>query len=90
MNSAISISGALTFDRSASLLSLLDSALPTRTITLDFDSVTHVDSSAVALLLEWLRRAKAADCQLSCQNLPRSLQQLLTVYGLNHLVAQSN
>ena len=81
----VRLSGELIFARSADLLPLLDQALQGGQLTLDFQAVTTVDSSAVALLLAWLRRAQAVQCQLHCQQLPASLQQLLAVYGLSHL-----
>ena len=72
----------LTLSNSPAALNLLDSALATGSLTIDFAALEIVDSSAVAVLLEWLRRAKAAQCQLVFRNLPNNLRQLIAVYGL--------
>lgn len=59
--------------------------LPER-LTIDFAGVTAVDSSAVALLLEWRRRALARDKQLAFVNLPANLLALAELYGVTDLV----
>lgn len=59
--------------------------LPER-LTIDFSGVTAVDSSAVALLLEWRRRALARDKQLSFVNLPANLLALADLYGVTDLI----
>ena len=59
--------------------------LPDR-LTIDFAGVTAVDSSAVALLLEWRRRALARDKQLAFENLPANLLALAELYGVTELI----
>jgi phospholipid transport system transporter-binding protein len=59
--------------------------LPDR-LTIDFAGVTAVDSSAVALLLEWRRRALARDKQLAFENLPANLMALAELYGVTDLI----
>jgi phospholipid transport system transporter-binding protein len=48
-------------------------------IHLDFSNVVHVDSSAITLLLNWLRFAKAKHKQLVCDNLPGQLLEIAIV-----------
>lgn len=55
-------------------------------LTIDFAQVTHVDSSAVALLLEWLRRAKRRGKTLAFVNLPANLLALARLYGVAELI----
>ena len=59
--------------------------LPDR-LTIDFSGVTAVDSSAVALLLEWRRRALAHGKQLVFENLPANLLELAELYGVTDLI----
>ncbi|MCB5196542.1 STAS domain-containing protein [Deefgea salmonis] len=84
MKTEIRIGAQLNFASSPAALNLLDASLSQAELTLDFSDVTQVDSSAVALLLEWQRRANAAQCQLRLIHLPENLLQLIAVYGLSH------
>lgn len=59
--------------------------LPER-LTIDFAAVSAVDSSAVALLLEWRRRALARNKQLTFVNLPANLLALADLYGVTELI----
>lgn len=59
--------------------------LPDR-LTIDFAGVTAVDSSAVALLLEWRRRALSHKKELSFENLPANLLALAELYGVTDLI----
>ena len=59
--------------------------LPER-LTIDFSAVTEVDSSAVALLLEWRRRAAAHGKALVFANLPENLMALAGLYGVAELI----
>ena len=59
--------------------------LPER-LTIDFAKVTAVDSSAVALLLEWRRQAAARGKRLDFANLPANLLALARLYGVEELI----
>jgi phospholipid transport system transporter-binding protein len=59
--------------------------LPER-LTIDFSQVTAVDSAAVALLLEWLRRAQQRGKTLTFVNLPANLLALARLYGVAELI----
>jgi phospholipid transport system transporter-binding protein len=59
--------------------------LPER-LTIDFATVSGVDSSAVALLLEWRRRAQALGKTLVFVNLPPNLLALAELYGVAELI----
>jgi phospholipid transport system transporter-binding protein len=48
----------------------------------DLGAATDVDSSAVALLLEWTRRARAAGRSLVVLNAPAALRSLVELYGV--------
>lgn len=59
--------------------------LPDR-LTIDFTAITEVDSSAVALLLEWRREAARRGKALQFANLPANLLSLADLYGVTELL----
>ncbi len=59
--------------------------LPDR-LTIDFSAITEVDSSAVALLLEWRREAARRGKGLYFVNLPANLLALAELYGVTGLI----
>jgi phospholipid transport system transporter-binding protein len=84
------LQGALSFETVPAVLADSDqyaarTDLPDR-LTIDFAQVSHVDSAAVALLLEWLRRAKARGKTLAFVNLPANLLALARLYGVAELI----
>ena len=86
----LALTGALSFDtlpavleQSAAYAARPD--LPDR-LTIDFAQVTGVDSSAVALLLEWRRQAQARGKTLAFVNLPANLLALAKLYGVADLI----
>jgi phospholipid transport system transporter-binding protein len=84
------IQGALSFETLPGVLVESDkyaarTDLPERLI-IDFSQVTGVDSSAVALLLEWRRRAQQRGKTLTYVNLPANLLALARLYGVAELI----
>ena len=84
------VEGALSFETLPAVLAESDkyaarTDLPDR-LTIDFSQVTGVDSSAVALLLEWLRRAQRVGKTLTFVNLPANLLALARLYGVADLI----
>jgi phospholipid transport system transporter-binding protein len=84
------LEGALSFETLPAVLAQSEQYaarpdLPQR-LTIDFSHVTAVDSSAVALLLDWRRQAKARDHVLEFINLPPSLVALASLYGVSELI----
>ncbi len=51
-------------------------------LVVDFASVEAVDSSAVSLMLSWLRTAKSKNVKLSFINVPHNLLSLANLYGV--------
>lgn len=47
------------------------------TLCIDLSGVDRSDSAGVALLLEWQRRAEAAELELHYLNLPRQMQAIV-------------
>jgi phospholipid transport system transporter-binding protein len=84
------LTGALDFESLPAVLAESDqytarTDLPDR-LTIDFAGITAVDSSAVALLLEWRRAALARGKQLVFVNLPANLLALAELYGVAELI----
>jgi phospholipid transport system transporter-binding protein len=84
------LEGALSFEtlpgvleQSAAYTARTD--LPDR-LTIDFARITGVDSSAVALLLEWRRAAQRLGKKLEFVNLPANLLALASLYGVEELI----
>lgn len=82
--------GPLSFDSVATVLAQAQAFsaradLPGR-VTVDFSRVSEVDSSALALLLEWRRVAQRRGIALSFTHLPANLLALASLYGIEHLV----
>jgi phospholipid transport system transporter-binding protein len=84
------LTGALSFETLPGVLAqsaeyAARSDLPER-LTIDFSGVTGVDSSAVALLLEWRRQAAQRAKRLEFVNLPPNLLALAELYGVADLI----
>jgi len=87
---ALALEGALSFETLPRVLaeSQAYSArpdLPER-LTIDFSAITEVDSSAVALLLEWRREAVRRGKGVNFVNLPANLLALAELYGVTGLI----
>ncbi len=82
----LSVTGSISMDNARALL---DQALaqlrPPQTI-IDLAEVTEIDSSAVALLLEWRREAQRRNIDLRVINAPASLRSLGELYGVTELL----
>ncbi len=56
----------------------------------DFRNVTEVDSAAVALAIEWLRKASESGTGLRLANLPAAMQNLAKLYGVSELLQSAS
>lgn len=61
------------------------SALAQGQTSFDFSQTKMVDSSAVAVLLEWKKAAKERQIALSFEQIPDDLQSLIALYGASEL-----
>ena len=55
-------------------------------VTVDLSAVSEVDSTAVSLLLQWLRDAAGRGQRLTFSNLTPNIQSLATLYGVTDLI----
>lgn len=66
-------------------------ALPSQNeLVVDLAAVSDVDTTAISLLFEWLRRAHARRCKLTFANLPDNLASLATLYGVLELIPHTS
>ena len=83
---ALRVSGPLTMDTVPELANAIEEHLAAGATRIDFSEVTEVDSSAVALTLEWQRLAARNNVVLDLQNLPSAMLNLSKLYGVSELV----
>lgn len=55
-------------------------------VTVDLQQVTRADSAGLALMIEWLRQARAGNTELLFTHIPSQLATLIRVSGLQDLI----
>ena len=89
---AHSVSGALTFDTVPDLYRSSTDWFKSGTgdLTLDLAQVSNTDSAGLALLVEWLRRARDNKRILRFTNVPAQVQTLIRINGLQDALLNQN
>jgi phospholipid transport system transporter-binding protein len=80
------VSGSLTLANVAAALGEGNAAIGEGVRTVDLAEVGELDSSALALLLAWLREAKRLNRNLAFANLPQGLTTIARLYGVAELL----
>jgi phospholipid transport system transporter-binding protein len=80
------LEGALTLGTVTELAGAVEEYLRQGAKVVDFRGVTEVDSSAVALALDWQRQAAESNRGLRFANLPAAMQNLAKLYGVSELL----
>ncbi len=80
------LSGAVTLGNVAQVLEEGRRHLAEGVQTVDLAEVKEMDSALLALLLAWLRDARARGNSLSFTNLPESLRTIAQLYGVDRLL----
>lgn len=57
-------------------------------LEVDFAAVTEADSSALALLLDWMRVARNSGQVLRPRGVPEGLRSLAALYGIDDLLVE--
>jgi phospholipid transport system transporter-binding protein len=85
---AFEISGEMTFQSVPQFLLHTDEWLKSNAskITIDLAGVTHADSAGLALLIEWLQRARAAQRAIVFTHMPDQMRELARVNGLEQVL----
>ena len=84
----LQVRGDLTFATVTALLAASQPLFAARTgrLQVDLAGVGRADSAGLALLIEWLRLARAAGCELSFQAVPAQLQAIAAASGLTDML----
>ena len=80
------VSGPVTLANVARLLEEGRRHLEEGVQSVDLGEVTEMDSSLLALVLAWVRDAKARQQEVSLTNLPAALQTIARLYGVEGLL----
>lgn len=80
------IEGAVTMDTVRSVAEQGARLFDDAEVVVDFGAVEEADSSAVSLMLEWLREARRRGRELRFVNLPASVKSLALLYGVEGLL----
>jgi phospholipid transport system transporter-binding protein len=81
------ISGAVTLNTAKQLLEAAADRLGGSRKIIDFSEAGEIDSSAVSLMLEWSRKARAAGGEVRFANLGDAITSLTDLYGVEDLIA---
>jgi len=84
------LEGAVTLDTVPGLIGAAEEHLRKGARVVDFRNVTEVDSAAVALAIEWLRKASESGTGLRLANLPAAMQNLAKLYGVSELLQSAS
>lgn len=76
------VSGRLTMDSIGALFSEAMQPLEGKEWTIDLARVEAADSSAVSMLLGWMRNAQRHEAKLTFVNVPGNLLSLAKLYGV--------
>jgi phospholipid transport system transporter-binding protein len=83
------VSGPVTLARVASLLEQGREAIADGVRTVDLAEVSELDSSALAVLLAWLRDARSRNRELAFTGLPEDLDAIARLYGVADLLPRA-
>ncbi len=84
------LEGGVTLDTVPGLIGAAEEHLRQGARVVDFRNVTEVDSAAVALAIEWLRKASESGTGLRLANLPAAMQNLAKLYGVSELLQSAS
>ena len=82
------VQGPVTMTNVTSLLAEGTALFGQDALKIDLSAVEEVDSSAISLMLQWMREAKQRNQPLAFTNLPANLKSLATLYGVLDIVPQ--
>jgi phospholipid transport system transporter-binding protein len=84
--SRMKLSGAVTLANVARLLEEGRRHVEEGVKSVDLAEVNEMDSALLALLLAWLRDARARGANLEFENLPEALRTIARLYGVDTLL----
>lgn len=78
--------GSITCDNVVAVTRIGAAAIQSGVRVIDLAGIIQVDSSAVSMLLEWVRTMQLHDRQIEFINLPANLAGLVELYDVSHLI----
>ena len=81
------LSSDLTIEKIPAIIDLISKQKLDKKTTIDFSKVTSVDTSTLSLIFELQRKAKKTQSQFTFKNLPKNLNSLAKLYGVEDLVS---
>ncbi|MHB8622711.1 MAG: STAS domain-containing protein [Sulfuricaulis sp.] len=81
------IAGTVTFQTVPQFLKYTDKWLHdgTGAVTIDMHDIALADSAGLALMVEWLQLARAANRDMAFTNIPEQVRELIRVNGLQQV-----
>ena len=87
--SRLRVQGAVTMGNVKSLLEAGLQQLGPELKEVDFSGLKEVDSSAISMVIEWLRVSQSRNLQLRIVNMPENMKSLAALYGVLELIPSS-
>ncbi len=81
------LSGDLTIENIPSIIDLINKQKADKKTTIDFSKVTSIDTSTLSLIFELQREAKKNQSHFTFKNLPKNLNSLAKLYGVEDLIS---
>ncbi|GDX54104.1 hypothetical protein LBMAG28_05780 [Methylophilaceae bacterium] len=81
------LSGDLTIEKIPAIIVLINKQEAYKKTTIDFSKVTSIDTSTLSLIFELQRQAKKSRSHFTFKNLPKNLNSLAKLYGVEDLVS---
>jgi len=81
------LSGDLTIEKIPTIIDLINKQKADKKTTIDFSKVTSIDTSTLSLIFELQREAKKNQSHFTFKNLPKNLNSLAKLYGVEDLVS---
>ena len=85
-NGRLRVRGPFTLTTVESILRDASQRLDGPEVSVDLSAVTETDSSAVGLLLAWVRDAAASGHRVRFENLPPNLKSLISLYDVGEFI----
>ncbi|MGE5385213.1 MAG: lipid asymmetry maintenance protein MlaB [Betaproteobacteria bacterium] len=82
----LSVTAPMVISTATALLEAGNALLTEKEETVDLQAVPEADSSALAVMLAWMRAAQAAGRQLHFANAPAAITALADLYGVDEIL----
>ena len=81
------LSGDLTIEKIPTIIDLINKKKADKKTTIYFSKVTSIDTSTLILIFELQRQAKKTQSHFIFKNLPKNLNSLAKLYGVEDFVS---